>query len=216
MGEDGDSGISFVFRELLKQIIREIDFQEKVICGIGKAAGGGGVAVAIWDVGFDVEDRGSIHQISTGYMENGAILRLLDTQQFHTGQAQIIGAEGRTSGEDTHSGIAAKSWGTDGGRPVLTDSLGELPDQPQVGKTFDTPEGIRVSEFRFKNDDGAKFFNKAALTGDSEFCRKIASHFCDRVDRDIIHQALTFRKQKVTAKISARESEMAAPVEAPQ
>ena len=116
-------------------------------------------------------------------MQHSAVLfRMLHTQQLHAGQSQIIGTEGGTGGEYTHSGIAAQTGRAHRGRPALTNSLGKLPDDPQMGEILNTPQGIGIAEFRLKNDGGAQFVHQTALAGDAEFCGKIAVHTGDHLN----------------------------------
>ena len=60
---------------------------------------------------------------------------------------QIVGAERGTGGKDSHPGITAQPRWTHRGRPALPDSLGKLPDDPQMGEFLNAPQGIRVSAF---------------------------------------------------------------------
>ena len=141
------------------------------------AAGGIDMAVAVGNVGLDVENRCSVHQIRASYMEDGAeFFRMLHTQQLHAGKPQVVWPERGTGGEDTHAGVAAQPGRPYRRRPALPNRFGKLPDNPQMGKILNSPQGIGVPEFRLKDDGGAQFFHKAALPGNAEFCGEIAVH----------------------------------------
>jgi hypothetical protein len=53
-----------------------------------------------------------------------------------------------------------------------------------MGKSFQTPQSICVAVLRLKNDGGPQLFHQMGLTGDSEFCGKIAPHPGDDIDRN--------------------------------
>ena len=55
-----------------------------------------------------------------------------------------------------------------------------------------------------------------SASGDAEFGGKVAVHPGNDLNIDRIHYALTFLKQKVTAKIAASPRLMAAPAEQPE
>ena len=98
----------------------------------------------------------------------------------------------------------------------MADSLGKLPDDPQMGKFRNAPQGVGVAEFRLKDNGGAESFHQSALPRDAELGGKVAVHPGDDANIDRIHYALTFLKQKVTAKIAASPRLMAAPAEQPE
>ena len=101
---------------LAAKTMKEMLLQDEISRGISKAAGGFRLTVGIGDIGLDIKDGSSIHQIGTTHMEHGSIFcGMFHTQQFYAGKAQIIGAEWRPGGEDTHSGIAAQSGRPDRG-----------------------------------------------------------------------------------------------------
>lgn len=217
VGQNADGGVPLVLRKQGQKRGREADVQQESLGGIREAAGGVRVAVAVGNVGLDVENRGAVHQIRTAHMQNRAEFpSLLHAQKTDAGQPQIVGAERGTSGEDAHPGVSAQPGRAHGGRPALPDGLGKLPDDPQVGKILNAPQGVGVAEFRLKDNGGAEGFHKPALPGDTEFGGKVAVHPGDDANIDRIHYALTFLKQKVTAKIAASPRLMAAPAEQPE
>jgi hypothetical protein len=50
-----------------------------------------------------------------------------------------------------------------------------------------TPEGIRVPEFRLEDDGGAQRLHQAALAGNAEFAGEVASHPGDDLNGYILH-----------------------------
>ena len=175
------------------------------------------MAVAVGNVGLDVENRGAVHQIPAAHVQNRAEFPgLLHTQKTDAGQPQIVGAEGGAGGEDPHPGVSTQPGRAHGGRPALPDGLGKLPDDPQMGKVLNAPQSVGVAEFRLKDNGGAEGFHKPALPGDTELGGKVAVHPGDDANIDRIHYALTFLKQKVTAKTAASPRLMAAPAEQPE
>ena len=97
--------------------------------------------------------------------------------------------------------------------PIVTDDA--LTDR-LVGKILDAPQGVGIAEFRLEDNGGAESFHQPALPGDAEFGGKVAVHPGNDLNIDRIHYALTFLKQKVTAKIAASPRLMAAPAEQPE
>lgn len=133
---------------------------------VSVAAGGVRVAVAVGNVGLDVENRGAVHQVCTAHVQNRAEFPgLLHTQKADAGQPQIVGAERGTGGEDAHPGVSAQPGRAHGGRPALPDSFGKLPDEPQMGKVLNAPQSVGIAEFRLEDDGGAEGFHQPALPG---------------------------------------------------
>ena len=64
---------------------------------------------------------------------------------------------------------------------MFPDSLGKLPDQPDMGKFLQSPQGIRIAVFRFKDDPRARLRHEAALARDAELLRKVAADARDNV-----------------------------------
>lgn len=217
VGQNADGGVPLVLREQGQKCGREADVQQEIPGGVRKAAGGVRVAVAVGNVGLDIENRGAVHQVRTAHMQNRAEFPgLLHAQKADAGQPQIVGAERGTGGEDPHPDVSAQPGRAHGGRPALPDSFGKLPDEPQMGKVLNAPQGVGIAEFRLEDDGGAEGFHQPALPGDAEFGGKVAVHPGNDLNIDRIHYALTFLKQKVTAKIAASPRLMAAPAEQPE
>ena len=75
-----------------------------------------GLAVGKGEIGFYIKDRRTVHQIGTAYTQYSAVIGgLFNAQKFNTGKPDGIGAERRPSGKNSHTLIAAQSWGTDCG-----------------------------------------------------------------------------------------------------
>ena len=217
VGQNADGGVPLVLREQGQKRGREADVQQEVPGGVCEAAGGVRVAVAVGNVGLDVENRGAVHQVRTAHMQNRAEFPgLLHAQKADAGKPQIVGAERGTGGKDPHSGVSAQPGRAHGGRPALADGLGKLPDEPQMGKVLNAPQSVGIAEFRLEDDGGAEGFHQPALPGDAEFGGKVAVHPGNDANIDRIHYALTFLKQKVTAKTAASPRLMAAPAEQPE
>ena len=85
-----------------------------------------------------------------------------------------------------------------------------------MGKVLNAPQSVGIAEFWLEDDGGAEGFHQPALPGDAEFGGKVAVHPGNDLNIDRIHYALTFLKQKVTAKIAASPRLMAAPAEQPE
>ena len=86
VGQNAYGSLLLVLRQKLKQGRREINLQQKVPGSICKTAQRIGVAVAIWDIGLNVENRCPIHKIRAADMNDSAVLfRYLSAQQPDAG-----------------------------------------------------------------------------------------------------------------------------------
>ena len=217
MAEDGGSGVALVLGQAGQQVGGEVHLQDEVPGGVGEAAPGLGVGVAVGDVGLDVKNGRSVHQICAAHVEDGAeLLGMLHPQQLDAGQAQIVGPEGGAGGEDADSGVAAQTGRAHRGIPAGADGLGKLPDDPQVGEILNAPQSVGVAELRLEDDGGLELLHQTALAGNAELGGKIGVHPGDDLNIYIFHYPHTFLMENVTAKIAARPREMAAPAEQPQ
>ena len=61
VGQDTDGGFLLIFRQNSQQVRGKLNLLEELSRGICKAAGCVGVAVAIGDVGLDIENRRAVH-----------------------------------------------------------------------------------------------------------------------------------------------------------
>ena len=97
----------------------------------------------------------------------------MSTSSFASGAAAAkadgIGPEGGAGGEDPQPGVSPQPGGPDRGGPVRPDRLGELPDQPDMGKALQPPQGVGVSELRLKDQLGPQGLHQPALPGNAEF-----------------------------------------------
>lgn len=129
-------------------------------------------AVRQRNIGLDIQNGGAIHQIHAGKMQYRAVQRM----QFHPfqpdgRQPDGIGTERRTRGEHPHAHIAPQPRRPDRRAPPLIHVFTEHPDQPQMGKPFQTTNGIRMTERRLKYQPRPRIRNQAALARRTEFVR---------------------------------------------
>ena len=157
----------------------------------GKAPRRLGAAVRVGEIGLHIIDGSAVHQVGPRYPERRPPLgMLLDPLQPDAGQANGVGAEGRTGGKHPHAGIPPKARGAHRRGPVFPHRLGELPDEPEVRKALQSPQGVRVTVLRLKDHRGAQLLHQAALPRDAEFCGKIAVDPGDHPERVLFrHQA---------------------------
>ena len=160
---------------------------------IGKAAFGIRVTVCVRNVRFDVIDGSSIHQICTCHMKDGTLRSVpFDGFQTDAGQSDRIGAEGRAGGKDPFPYVAAQPGRAYGRRPGFSYGFRKLPDQPEMRKFLQPPQGICNSVFRFKNNDRVKGRYESALPGNAEFCRKITANMGNRAHHMLLYMVRGF------------------------
>ena len=161
----------------------------------GKATAGLRLAVGIGNVGFDVKDGSAVHQVRAAHLQHQALRPLLHRQQLHAAEPQGIGPEGRAGGKDAHAGVAPQPGRPHRRRPVPPQVLRKLPDEPQVGKALDAPQGLRLAVLRLENHIALQFFHHPGLPGDAELAGKIAAHMGDGADQMFGHSKVsrTFR-----------------------
>ena len=151
--QNTDSGCLLALWQPVQQIRREVYFQKKRTGTICEAAGSISVAIAVRNVGLDVENGCAVHQVGSPNMQySSKLCTLLHTQQFDTGKSQIIGPERGASGKNTHAGVAAKSGWTDSRGPAIAHGFRKLPNDPKMGEFLDSPQGVGIAEFRLKDD----------------------------------------------------------------
>jgi hypothetical protein len=56
-----------------------------------------------------------------------------------------------------------------------------------MAEVFNTPQGIRIPEFRLKHNGGMELLYKAALPGNAKFRGEIAFHSGDDLNLNILH-----------------------------
>lgn len=129
-------------------------------------------AISIWDgigvadVGFDVEDRGAINEIDTRNNETrGDISLKFDAFQFDDAQAEAVGSEGGTGGEDSFLFIAAKSGRANSEAGWFFRDKMKLGDEPEVTECVDATHGFGTAEGRLKVDETPGIWCETGLTG---------------------------------------------------
>ena len=206
-----------LLRKQMQQLGWEIHLQQKALCMGRKSAGGLRMAVCVGNVGLDVKDRCSVHQVGAPDMKHRSeFCRVLEPQELHAGKGQVVGPKGGAGGKNPHSGVSAQPGGTNGRGPGAAHRTGKLPDEPQMAVFFDPPQRVVISKLRLKYDGRLQFLHKATLTGYAEFCGKIAFHMGNRLNFHLHDHRLPFRTQKVTANSMASSRLMAAPAEQPR
>ncbi len=73
MSQHTQQGFSPALRDFLQQFRREVHRQQVFSCRVRKAATGIILAVGIADIGLDVKNRRTIHQIRSGNHQHRAI-----------------------------------------------------------------------------------------------------------------------------------------------
>ena len=66
--------------------------------------------------------------------------------------------------------------------------LGEIEYEPDMRKTFQSPEGVRVTVLGFENYLSHAPFHITALAGDAELLLEVGPDVCDRFD---LHDSLS-------------------------
>ena len=191
LGQDADEAVPQGGGDPLQKRRGKRDVKGLPGMPVGESAGGLRVAVAVAEIGLDVIDGGAVHEIRPGDVEqrpqSGVKLHPL---QPHGGQADGVGAEGGAGGKDPYAGIPAQPGRTDRGGPLFPDSLGELPQKPDMGKILQSPHRVGVSKFRHELDHGLQAVHQAALPGDAELGGKVGVDMGDMVHRSLVHDAL--------------------------
>ena len=75
MGEDTQQSLTFVGGNLKEQFLRKINLQQKIPGGIRETAQSLRLGIAVGDVGLDVGNRGTVHQIRATHMKNRTEVR---------------------------------------------------------------------------------------------------------------------------------------------
>ena len=170
--------------DLRLQRRRKIDRQRVMPLFLRKAARRLRVAVGIRQIGLDIVNRRSVHQIRAADDEHRP-LRGVQPHflKRHGRQPDGIGAKRRPRGEHTHARVAAQPRRAHRRRPSLPLAGGKAPDQPQMRKALDAAQRVRVLIGLFEHDFRARFRHDAALAGNAEFLRKVAADSGDDFDR---------------------------------
>ena len=175
LGQHAPQGFPAVLRHFFQQLGGNDDLQRFPRRDSGEAPQGFRVAVGVGNVGLDVQNGRSVHQIGAQDPQHGApVRRPLHSRQLYAGEGNGVGPEGRAGGEHAHPGVSAQPGRADGGGPVLPHRLVEDPHQPDVGKALQPPKGVLILKFGLKHNGGLQSVYQPALPGNAEFCGKIA------------------------------------------
>ena len=127
------------------------------------------VAVCKGQIRLDIVNGRPVHKVCAGNMEHRPPVRVkLHGIQLHGGKPHRIGPEGGPGGKNAHPRISSQPGGPHRRGPFLPDSPGKFPDEPQVGKLLNAPQGIRIPVLRLKNDLRLQIRDQAALARDPE------------------------------------------------
>ena len=111
MGKHPYGRLALLGGEPGKQLGGEIHLEQIGVCPLGEALGGIRLAVAVGDIGLDVENRRPIHQVGAAHMQHRAVFfGVLRPNQPDAGEPQIVGAEGRACGKYAHADVAPQPW----------------------------------------------------------------------------------------------------------
>ena len=133
------------------------------------------MTVSIGYIRLDIDKLRSVHQIGSRNYK----VRSVDSVESHTGKTDIVRTKRRTGSKNTHSGIAAELWRTNGQRMIFGRCV-ELPQKPDVRETVKPSYCIGTVKFGLKNNSALQFLDQTALSRDSELCRKVRVNFCNR------------------------------------
>ena len=133
-------------------------------------------------------------------MQHRALARaVFDAVQAHRGQTDGVGAEGRAGREHADAAVSAELGRPDGRAPRITNRLGKLPDEPEVGIFLDAAQRVRVAVFRLEND-ARRHIGQTALARNAELGREIRADARDDMCHDgFRHRRTSFRKRRLTA-----------------
>ena len=196
--ENTQQSLSFFLRQGVQNALRALDAHG--VPREGKAARRLGMRIGVGEIGLDVEDRRTVHQIRARNMQHRPLGRaVFDAVQADRGQADGVRPEGRAGREHADAAVAAELGRTDGRRPALAHRFGELPDEPEMRVFLDAAQRVCVAVFRLEND-ARRHVGKAALARDAELGRKIRADARDDMCHDgFRHRRTSFRKRRLTA-----------------
>ena len=159
----------------------DLDLKQDLCMGADKAVGRIGMRIDTRQIGLDIIDRRSVHQISAGNDEDEAVAAVRhNAVQPDARQADRIRPKRGTRGEDAHADVAAQARGTYSGLPVIRffasrrmTVFGKAPDEPDMGEAVKAAEGFGNAIRRFKNNLRLQRRRQAALSRQAELRRKI-------------------------------------------
>ena len=83
-----------------------------------------------------------------------------------------LGRKGERVAKTPMRALPPSRGGRTVGGTLLPDCPVKHPDQPDVGKLFQSPQGIRIPVSRFKYNVGLQFLHQTALAGNAELFGK--------------------------------------------
>ena len=180
--EHAAQGRALFLRHERLQLRREHHLHRVIGLRRGEAAERVRMAVRQRMIGLDVQDRRAVHQVGAAHQQRHAVRAVrLHALQRHAGQPDGVRAERRARGEHAHARVAAQPRRAHRRRPALPLVFGKQPDQPQVRKALDPPQGVRVVIRRLEHHARPRLRHKAALARDAELLRKVAADARDNV-----------------------------------
>lgn len=149
------------------QLVGKDDSELAPLAVVGEPATRVGVAVGVWDVGFDVVDGGAVHEIGAADNEFSPT----DLHQAHRRETQSVGTEGTARSKDTQPLVASKTRRTHGQAARVLIGR-ESPYQPDIVEVLQSTYGIGMPVVLFEDDASAQFFHESALARYAELCRE--------------------------------------------
>ena len=159
----------------------EFYFKQDLRMRTDKTVGSFRMGIHARQIGLDIIDRRSVHQISAGNDEDEAVAAVRhDAVQPDARQADRIRPKRGTRREYAHTNVAAQARGTDSGLPVIRffaslrmTVFGKAPDEPDMGEAVEAAECLRNAIRRLKNNLRLQRRRQAALSRQAELRRKI-------------------------------------------
>ena len=149
---------------------------------INKPRAGIRMCIGIGNIGLDVVNRRSVHQVGPEHMDDRS-LRSVKFHLFYTyaRKAKTVGTERRTRGKHPYPLVATQPRRTYR-QPLLTprasfivprsSHLGKLPYQPQIVKGIEPMEGFCPTVFGGKDNPSGERRSEATLPRNAEFRRQ--------------------------------------------
>ena len=111
----------------------------------GESAHSIGERISIAQVGFDVDNCGSVREVSARDSEHGSTGAVeIYLKKFHARKAETVRTEGRAGCEDPHPGVPPEPWRTHRQRTALRIEV-ESPYQPYARKALEPLYGVGVA-----------------------------------------------------------------------
>ena len=117
----------------------------------------------IGDIGLDIIDRCTVHQVSAFDMNHRSPFRiLLDAVDAGTRETQVIRPKWRPRGKDPHSLVTSQTRRTHR-QTLRMVILRELPDEPEIVEVIQSTNGLHPPVSRFKNNASRQFTDESTL-----------------------------------------------------